>query len=198
LNRSEFAPVLQRAVVGALSDLRRQLPGESPYALAIILGQCGSYLGYAIATEEGLRRVASMYAADGYRYKGQEWEEFDNLERLGLWLRWANPDDGWHYGDFHERFGIAPSLANMVESGAFGRDAEELEEFCTAVLTSLLSDADWLGMAGESVVVGVTSGSDPRDFLRTATRANGYATVRRLWAEHWRGEELSSSISASG
>jgi Domain of unknown function (DUF4303) len=198
LNRSEFARVLQRAVVGALSDFQRQDPDESPYALAVILGQCGNYLGYAVATEEGLRRVASEYAAKGYRYQGWEWEEFDNLERLATWLRWANPDDGWQHRDFPDRFGVAPVLANLVEGRAFGEDAEQLEEFCTEVLAGLQSDADWLAVAGERVVVGVTFGSDPRDFLRTATRANRYGVVRELWAEHWRGEELSSKIPAPG
>lgn len=89
-----------------------------------------------------------------------------------------------------------PVLTNLVEGGAFGEGAEELEEFCTDVLLGLQSDADWLAVADERVVVGVTFGSDPRDFLRTATRANRYGVVRKLWAEHWRGEELSSKIHA--
>jgi hypothetical protein len=172
---------------------------ESPYALAIILGQCGNHLGYAVATEEGLRRVASQYAAKGYRYQGWEWEEFDNLERLATWLRWANPDDGWHYGDFPDRFGVARLLAALVESGAFGENAEGLEEFCTKVLTALQSDPDWISVvAADRVIVGVTSGANPRDFLRTATRANLYGVLRQLWAEHWRGEELSSKIPSPG
>lgn len=192
MNRSEFARVLQEAVVGALSEFRWHAPDEAPYALAIILGH---YLGYAVATEERLRRVASQYAAKGYRYRGWEWEEFNEIERLATWLRWANPDDGWHYGDFPDRFGVAPLLADLVESGAFGEDAQELEEFCTEVLARLQFDADWLAVAGtRQVVVGVTAGSDPRDFLRTATRANPYSVVRQLWAEHWRGEELCSKI----
>jgi hypothetical protein len=195
LDRSEFAQVLQRAVVAALSEFRRQSPGECPYALAIILGQAGNYLGYTVATEEGLRRVASKYAAAGYCYQGWEWEEFDNLERLAVWLRWANPDDGWRYGDFAARFGVTRQLAALVENGAFGEDAEELEEFCTEALAALQHDLEWLSVvAADQVVVGVTFGSDPRDFLRTATRANSYSLVRQVWAEYCRCEELSNKI----
>jgi hypothetical protein len=198
LKRADFTGVLQRAVVGALNDFKRQVPDETPYALAVILGQCGNYLGYAVATEEGLRRIASQYAAKGYRYQGWEWEEFDNQERLATWLRWANPDDGWRYEDFPDRFRVAALLADLVAGEAFGEGAEELEEFCTEVLAGLQSDVDWLAVAGERMVVGVTFGEDPRDFLRTATRANRYNVVRQLWAEHWRGEELSRKIPAPG
>jgi hypothetical protein len=165
-------------VIGALSDFRQQVPKESPYALAIILGQCGNYLGYAVATEEGLRRVAQQYAAKGYRYQAWEWEEFDNLERLGTWLRWANPDDGWHYEDFPERFEVARLLASLVERRAFGEDAEELEEFCTEALAGLQSDPDWLAVvAAYQLAVGVTSGNDPRIFCgqRREPTATGWS-----------------------
>jgi hypothetical protein len=197
LDRAAFAHRLLHAVIGSLAEFRRQIPDESPYAFALILGQCGNYLGYAVATEEGLRRVASNYAAMGYRYRGREWEKFDNQERLAAWLRWANPDDGWRYGDFPETFEIADALTLLVQAGAFGVDAEELEEFCTNVLAELRSDTAWLGvLSGVRVVVGVTSGEDPRDFLRTATRANEYRSVRQLWAEYWRGEQLNARIMA--
>lgn len=197
MNRTCFAQILHRAVLSAFIDFRHQVPDESPYALAVIMGQCGNYLGYAIATEEGLRRIASQYCAKGYCYNGREIEEFNNLERLSTWLRWANPDDGWHYGDFSESIGLAPMLANFVTNGEFGEDAEELEEFCTEVLFGLQSDANWQNVSGGNVVVGVTFGSDPMDFLRTATRANKYGVTSRLWAEYRRGEELSSRISAT-
>ena len=111
MDRPDFARTLRHAIVGALAEFRRRVPDESPYAFAIILGQCGDYLGYAVATEEGLRWVAAEYAARGYRDQGCGGEERDNLERLAEWLRWANPDDGWTYGDFPDGFGIAPELA---------------------------------------------------------------------------------------
>jgi hypothetical protein len=199
LDRSEFARLLRRAVVGVLREFHQQSPDESPYALAIILGQVGNYLGYAVATEEGLRKVASHYDAKGYRYRGWEWDKFDNLERLATWLRWANPDDGWQYGDFPDRFEVARLLAALVDAEAFGKDAKELEEFCTDVLAALQSDPEWLAVIGtERVIVGVTSGKDSRDFLRTATRANPFGWVRELWWEYQRGEELSRKIPPPG
>jgi hypothetical protein len=197
LDRSTFSLALRRAIAGALAEFRRQAPDETPYAFAIIMGQCSDYLGYAVATEEGLHRLAQKYAVAGYRYRGPEWEDSDDRDRLAEWLRWANPDDGWCYGDFADDFGISGGLAHLVGSGAFGEDAEELEEFCTEVLSALRSDPIWLEIAaGVRIVVGVTSGEDPRDFLRTATRANDYRVVLQLWAEFARGDALDSRIAA--
>jgi hypothetical protein len=195
LNRLEFARVLQRAVVGAFIDFRKQVPDEVPYAFTLILGQAGNYLGYAVATEQGLRRVASRYAALGYRYQGWEWEEFDNIEQLSKWLHWGNPDDGWYYGDFPDRFEVSVALAALVESRAFGEEADQLEEFCTDVMGCLQTDAEWLAVKIDRLVVGVTYGCDPRDFLRTATRANEFNAVSQLWQEFCLGEDLSSRIS---
>jgi hypothetical protein len=195
VDRPTFSLALRHAIAGALAEFRRHAPDESPYAFAIIMGQSGDYLGYAVATEEGLHRVAEKYALAGYRYRGPEWDDSNDRDRLAEWLRWANPDDGWCYGDFADNYGISGGLAHLVQSGAFGEDAEGLEEFCTEVLTALRSDPIWLEIAaGVRIVVGVTSGEDPRNFLRTATRANDYHVVLQLWAEFGRGEELSSRI----
>jgi hypothetical protein len=49
-DRTAFARNLQRAVVGAFAEFCRQAPDETRYALAMILGQRGDYLGYALAT----------------------------------------------------------------------------------------------------------------------------------------------------
>jgi hypothetical protein len=197
LDQLAFSLILRRAIAGALSEFLRHAPDEAPYALAVITGQCGDYLGYAVATEEGLRRVADAYFAKGYRCRKEEWEDFDDRQRLAEWLRWANSDDGWQYGDFDDDLGIPDALAHLVRGGAFGEDAERLEEFCTEVLAALRSDPVWLELtAGMRITVGVTSGEDPRDFLRTATRANDYHTVLRLWAEFGRGEELSARITS--
>jgi len=197
ITREQFAQCLQQAVVGAFQEFRDTNPFESPYAFAIILGQVGNYLGYASATEEGLRRTALEYQRLGYRYQSWAHEECDQLEKLAAWLRWANPDDGWRYGEFPSRFQVQPGLHALVAAAAFGEDATQLEEFCTEVLSSVTADPRWQALQQDqsrSVIVGVTAGEDPRDFLRTATRCNPYSVVEQLWAEHWQGDEFSSRI----
>jgi hypothetical protein len=190
-----FAHDLEQAILGAWTEFRRENPAETPYGLALIGGQVGNYLGCAVATEEGLRRIAAEYDQHGYRYFGNECERFDNLEKLAVWLRWANPDDGWFYRDFPERFQIQNKLRQAVKSGELGKNAEGLEEFCTDVLAALEKSPGWRDQVGlGKVVSGFTYGEDPRDFIRTATRANAYPTVLRLWEERWQAEELDGRI----
>lgn len=195
----KFAEALRYAIVGGWQQFRQQYAAETPYAFVLIGGQSANYLGYAVATEEGLRRVAAEYDRRGYRYQGWDWEEFDNCAKLTLWLRWANPDDGWHYGDFPERFRVQSQLDESVASGVFGDDAGEFEELCTNVLASLQNLPAWQEqVVGGRVVVGFTYGEDPRDFLRTATRANPYPMVRQLWTEYRQADELASRIKSPG
>ncbi|WP_435011795.1 DUF4303 domain-containing protein (plasmid) [Tundrisphaera lichenicola] len=197
MDRPTFFSILRGATADALAEFRRHAPDETPYALAIIAGPCGAYLGYAVATEEKLHRVADEYYAAGYRCRGKAREKSDNLEQLATWLRWANPDDSWYFGDFADDLGIGDGLAHLVRGGEFGEDAEDLEPFCVEVLSALQEDPKWSATAaGLRVIVGVTSGEEPRDFLRTATRANEYDVVLKLWTEFGRGEELSSWISS--
>lgn len=193
MDRQTFAISLKRAIFESYADFRGMLPGETPYALAVILGQSGKRLGIAIATEEGLIRVTEQYAARGYRYRGPQWQEYDNLERLYSWLRWANPDDGWYSGGFGSSHELSDSLSVLLRAGEFATVPEDIEELSMEVLICLRADQAWAEITnGASVILGVTSGEDPRDFLRTATLANDYAAVRRLWSEFWLGEELST------
>ena len=195
--RNEFAPGLHRAIVEALVDFRRQVPGELPYAFALILGQAGNYLGHAIATEEGLLRVATLYESTGYRYQGEPAAGISNLDQLMALLRWSNPDDGWRYGDFPVESGIPSDLARLVSAGAFGPQADGLERFCCGVLAALQADPEWsTASSGLSrpPIVGVTSGDDPDDFFRTACQANDPDAVRQLQAEYSRSEELTPMI----
>lgn len=195
MNRSDFAVVLREANIVGIRDFRSRHPEESIYAFALILGQRGNYLGFAIATEEGLQRVAANYFESGYRYKGASWQVIDHHKELAVYLRWSHPDDGWYYEDFSEQFDIAGSFKQLVTQAAFGDDADQLEEFCTDVLTSLQTDPEWEKLQQSvPIVVGVYEGDNPQDFLRTATRCNSYAVVRRLWGENWRAQESSSRI----
>jgi hypothetical protein len=195
VDRSAFAVLLRNAILGAWDEIIAKHGADRPYAFALVGGQCADYLGYAVATEAGLQRVAAKYHRRGYRYEAWEWEQFDNREKLATWLRWANPDDGWLYGDFPDRLDVQAALAQLVEKRSLGPGAEDFEEFCTEVLANLLrgpTEKAW----GDGVVVGFTYGEDPRDFLRTATRANPYRLVKKVWAEYWQGEELSRRIPA--
>jgi len=197
MDRSHFAQCLRDAVIGAVQRFRQRHPADSLYGFAIVEGQGGNYLGYAVATEEGLRRIAAQYDARGYRYQGWEWEQVDNQEKLAVWLRWANPDDGWHYGDFPKHYRIAEHLQRLVADDVFGEHAEQLEEFCTDVLASLQTDSAWQSLQQHKpLIAGVTEGEDPRDFLRTATRCNPYSVVRQLWFEQWQADECGSRIKA--
>lgn len=195
VDRLAFSTLLRQALLGAWEEFVHAHTLDQPYALALIGGQVGNYLGYAVATEEGLQRVAAEYETRGYRYQGSEWETFDNREKLSDWLRWANPDEGWLYGDFSKEFQIQEALDQLVAAGQFGEDAEEFEEFCTDALTALQQVCEWRPWS-DRVALGFTYGEDPRVFLRTATRANPYPLVRKIWAEHCGADELSHRIPA--
>ncbi len=198
MNRSLFADALRQAILAAIDEFRQQYPSETPYGFALVGDPGGAYLGYAIPTEEGLRRVAEEYERLGFRYKAFRRQKVNNCEKLRIWVRWANPDDGWIYGDFPERFGIQAALHQLVESGELGENADGFEEFCTEILASLQDLPGWgersVPTSGPPIVVGFTWGEDPRDFLRTATRANPYHLVRRLWFETWQADEIDSRI----
>src|SRR5690349_5959474 len=126
--RLSFGDSLRQAILAALHEFARLHQSETPYAFALVAGQAGNYLGYAVATEQGLLRVATEYERRGYRYQGNDREQFDNREKLAIWLRWANPDDGWTYGDFPERFEVQRVLHQLRESGEFGERGEGFEE----------------------------------------------------------------------
>ena len=194
MNRSQFAAHLRTAVIAALCEFRSAHPDDTPYGFALIPGQAASYLRYAIATEQGLRRVAADYYTQyGYRYEAFDWETADDREKLAVYLRWANPDDGWFDGDFPERFQIPEHLETLVKTGAIATESGDLEEFCSdEVLASLPTDPAW--QIHNNVIVGVTYGEDPRDFLRTATRSNPYAQVSKLWREQFAAEGMAGRI----
>src|SRR6516225_3794468 len=89
VDRLTFASLLRKAILGAWNGFIAEHPMERPYAFALIGGQSGNYLAYAIATEEGLQRIAAEYDSRGYRYRA--WgHKLDNRQKLAQWLRWAN------------------------------------------------------------------------------------------------------------
>jgi hypothetical protein len=202
MDRLSFADTLRQAILAGFHEFSRTHPSENPYAFALVGDPTGGYLGFAVATEQGLLRVASEYERRGYRYRGYDGEEVNNREKLMVWLRWANPDDGWTYGDFPERFEAQRALQQLLESGEIGQTGEGFEELCTEILFSiqhLLRRGEPTGSISERpIVAGFTYGTDPRDYLLTATRANPYPLVRRLWGEAWQAEEISPKIQRIG
>jgi hypothetical protein len=192
MDRVTFSTILREAIVAAVAAFRANHPSEAPYAFALIGGQSANYLGYAVATDAGLLRTVAHYENLGYRYQAWEWERFDNREQLAIWLRWANPDDGWYYEDFPER--LDKAREQLLEAAPFVDDIA-YEEFCTDVLATLQDLPAWQHQANDcNLVVGFTWGEDPRDFLRTATRCNPYRKVIQFWTEHWQADELDRRI----
>jgi hypothetical protein len=198
MNRSEFAQCLRDSIVLALKQFRENHPAERPYAFTIVGGQV-NWIGYAIATEEGLNQEAKRCFEKGYRYHGCNGEIADDLERLSIWLRWENPDAGWHYGDFENSGTLHNALATLFRHDELADEDDSFEAFCAdEVLAVLTSEARWSGDAdNRSIIVGFTYGSDPRDFLRTATRANPYPVVEQLWAENLHSDEIDHRIKRS-
>jgi hypothetical protein len=189
-----FADELRRQIVADMRRFRAAHPEETPYAYALLGGQSPS-LGSVVATEEGLQRVAAKYVKLGWRYGNVVEPTPLTAELLAAWLRWANPDDGWYFWGLPDHEQVQAALAALIGAGGLGRGGAELEEFSTGVLASLQDMPEWREeMARGTVIVGFTHGEDPRDFLRTATRANPYPVVRRLWAETWKAEEVGRRI----
>jgi hypothetical protein len=193
MGSSDLAQHLRDAVVAAIRAFRRERPSEHPYGFALVGGQAGDYVGFAIATEEGLRETAKRYARLGYRCDGPASEAAEDIERLSVWLRWANPDDGWRYGDFDDSEALCRSLRLLFAPTHKGGS---LEAFCTdEVLRPLGRDADWgHDPLSRSLIVGFTYGADPRDFLRSATRANPYPRVIELWSQFRQAEEVERRV----
>jgi hypothetical protein len=196
MDGSALAQRLRDSIIAAVRAFRRERPGEHPYAFALVGGQSGNYVGFAIATEEGLRETAKKYAESGYRCERWEWETVDDVERLSVWLRWANPDDGWRYGDFDDSEELRRSLRLLFDTGELSDEAGKFEAFCTdKVLVPLSRDPGWAhDPLSQSLIVGFTYGGDPRDFLRSATRANPYPRVIELWRQHWQAHEVEPRI----
>jgi hypothetical protein len=194
-DRSTLARRLRTSIVEALRRFRQDRPDDHPYAFALIGGQGGDYVGFAVATEQDLLRTARSYAADGYRCnRAFAWAPAEEIERLATWLRWANPDDGWTYGDFDDAGDLSVDLTRLC--GDAERPEDELESFCVdEVLVPLVNDPTWAGgrVLG-SLTFGFTTGEDPQQFLRSATRVNAYPRVRDLWRQFEQAEELGRRV----
>ena len=84
MNRAALTQYLRDAIVTAVRAFRRERPGEQPYAFALVGGQAGNYIGFAIATEEGLGETAKRYVewGDISAMKVGDWEEVDHAREV--------------------------------------------------------------------------------------------------------------------
>lgn len=118
----QFQAHLREAIYAARIEFSAGHPDETIYAMAIMLGQGGNYLGLAFATEQGLQRTAAHYYQIGYRYECSSWEEMPesyHVSKLTASMRWSHPDDGWYYEDFPERYEVASILEKLVSDNTF-------------------------------------------------------------------------------
>lgn len=197
MNRDEIAETLRSGIVAAMERFRQEIRGEVPYAFALIAGTEGLHC-CAVATEQGLIRHAVGYHRRGYSVVDAE-DDAEHVDLLAEWLRWSDPDEGWYLNSLDERFDIERQVNDLINQEKDGDEPLDLEEFCTEVLASLHEIDAWSDAVGRNVVVGFTSDqTDPRHFLRTATRCNPYPVVKQLWSEYAEASELAYRVESPG
>lgn len=177
-----FTALLKQTILNEIAHFKKENANNSIYGLAIIMGQAGNYLGLAFATANGLEKIAAEY----FRPDETDWKRqrlYSNIENLKQWLKWANPDDGWHYIYFTEKSRIDEYLEKMI-SEVHPHDIDTaIEKGCIEILRCMeFQEMD--------IVFGITHGENPEDFLKTATMINTYEKVKQLWADTLRSNEL--------
>lgn len=177
-----FSEDLKQAILDEIAHFKKENANDSIYGLAIIMGQAGNYLGLAFATANGLEKIAAEY----FRPDETDWKRqrlYSNVENLKQWLKWAKPDDGWHFIDFAEKSSIDEHLEKMVNEVHPHDIDTAIEKGCIEILRCKeFQEMD--------IVFGVTYGENSDDFLRTATMVNTYEKVKQLWAEKQRADDL--------
>lgn len=148
---------------------------EEPYAFALLLGQQCNYLGYAVATSEALAKTVENYIELGYRYQGVQ--QISDEEAIRTWLKWANPDDGWHYRDFGGNAAVRRYLD--IHTG----DDLQLRNSCLEQLKSVITQYE------TDLTLGVTYGEDPKDYRDSVIQIYGQAGHKNFVEEYqamWR------------
>jgi hypothetical protein len=183
-------PLLCDATRATLHRFRAERPGEQVYAFAYVCPPEGTGVGCAIATEQGLTAVAQKYQRKGYRAG-----EGDPIPLLREWLRWANPDEGWYYEDLDDGGRFLEELLVALESGALRGHPQWTPRLCVQALRHLDAEGAFgTGADRHHLVVGVTFGSNPKDFARFAREANPDDVWARLHAQMRRGHELAAQV----
>ncbi|KAI9134620.1 hypothetical protein [Acaryochloris sp. CCMEE 5410] len=153
---------------------------ERPYAFALLLGQQCNYLGYAIATSDSLAKTVENYIELGYRYQGVQ--KMSDEEAIRTWLKWANPDDGWHYGDFGGNAAVQRYLD--IHNG----DDLLLRNSCFEQLKSVITQYE------TDLTLGVIYGANPEDFRDSVIQIYGKAGHKSLVTEYEAMRRLDADI----
>ena len=82
--------LLTHAIIEGYRKFDAGNPEYQAYGLAVVRNAVGTSFHVAIATEQGLEKIAASY---DYGLSEDEKK---------TWLRWANPDDGWIRGSFDD------------------------------------------------------------------------------------------------
>jgi hypothetical protein len=178
-----FARIMEALAAGVhefLAEFRAAWPREAMYSFLFELPCEGTHAHAAVATEEGLTRVAEKYASKGYGISDAE-----TLTALRTWLRWAGPEDGWFQGSETHCFDRVSSLLDEAFAAKYMEMFDgQLNDLALATLGDL--DVRWVfGSAAERerIVLGMCYiGGDNSDeeFLEWAERVNPPAVIERL------------------
>ena len=173
---------LKNAILNELETFVKNHASDTVYGMAMVMGQLGNYLGLAFATENGLEKISTKYL----NHKTSNWQEqrlYTDIENLKTWLKWANPDDGWHYVDFSEKHCIDKYLEELTKEISAEEINKEIEKNCIQALQNKEFEKF-------DIIFGITYGEDPDDFLRTATQINTLEKVKQLWRDTKAAREL--------
>jgi hypothetical protein len=181
-----FARIQDALATGAqafLGNFRSTLPGETMYSFLFELPCEGTHAHAAVATEEGLIRVAEKYAGWGYRAK-----DGDTAVALRTWLRWAGPEDGWFQGGDMDCFvTVSDAVDEAVAAGHMEPFDGQLNTLALAALRAMDARGVFgVGIERDMVVLGMCYiGGDNSDeeFLGWAEEVNPPAVMSRLRRE---------------
>ncbi len=173
--RRELSRALAEEAAALIRRFHEQTPAEHPYAFAFVAPPEGHHVMCAVATEEGLIRTADRYLSEGWHDPNQ-----DSLTTLRTWLRWVNPDDGWHYLD------VSPELrarwSDCYYPGPFALFDGSAERICTVALI-LLRRSNVFATFAPPAIASFTYGQSSDDYVRFARRTNPPPAFAILSAE---------------
>ncbi|HEX4609247.1 MAG TPA: DUF4303 domain-containing protein [Urbifossiella sp.] len=140
----------------------------------------GTHAHAAVATEEGLTRVAKKYMAKDYA-AGLD----DAVPLLRTWLRWAGPEDGWFQGLNSDAFTPASKLLDEAFAAELIKPFDgQLEALAQAALRQLdVVGVFGTGVAREAITLGLCYiGGDNSDeeFFAWAEDVNPPTVMQQL------------------